>query len=368
MLTGIYRGVITDAVDPSGLNRLYVSIPVITGSNSVWAFPCVVGQMPQVQAGSGVWIAFEGGDVSYPVWIGFFAEVTPGIIDHGDLSGLEDDDHPQYAHNDHTHPSTTDFIWTYDVPVTMADPGSGKVRTDTGVIAFSEETMSGIDVSNFLIQLAVGDLISFQQLDNAANWGRFRVAAPPVDNTTWWFIETEFVEAHGAVSKNKEVWVRFTQDTDGGGGPLDHGTLVGLEDDDHPQYLDQTRGDIRYSLGGHTHALDDLSDVVTGGAADGEVLRFNGTNWAPGMVTSGGGGEGVTDHGALTGLGDDDHPLYLKKGGDIMTGGGQIVQSLAPTAVTHLVNKTYVDKKIFVGTVAPTDLDIEIWIDEGTNY
>lgn len=33
-----------------------------------------------------------------------------------------------------------------------------------------------------------------------------------------------------------------------------------------------------------------------------------------------GGGEGVTDHGALDGLGDDDHTQYLKEAGGTMTG------------------------------------------------
>ena len=37
-------------------------------------------------------------------------------------------------------------------------------------------------------------------------------------------------------------------------------------------------------------------------------------------ASSGGGEGGVTDHGALTGLGDDDHPQYVKKSGDTMTG------------------------------------------------
>lgn len=39
----------------------------------------------------------------------------------------------------------------------------------------------------------------------------------------------------------------------GGGGSSDHGTLTGLADDDHPQYLTQARGDARYSLTTHTH-------------------------------------------------------------------------------------------------------------------
>ena len=55
--------------------------------------------------------------------------------------------------------------------------------------------------------------------------------------------------------------------------------------------------------------LGDLSDVDTTGAVTGNALLFDGTTWGPGTV-SGGGGGGVTDHGALTGLGDDDHTQY----------------------------------------------------------
>lgn len=55
--------------------------------------------------------------------------------------------------------------------------------------------------------------------------------------------------------------------------------------------------------------LDDLSDVNTTGAADGQSLVYqSGTStWVPATVSSGG---GVTDHGALTGLADDDHAQY----------------------------------------------------------
>lgn len=57
----------------------------------------------------------------------------------------------------------------------------------------------------------------------------------------------------------------------------------------------------------HTHAITSLTDVSVGSATDGQSLVYQGGTWIPASVTSGG---GVTDHGALTGLADDDHAQY----------------------------------------------------------
>lgn len=57
---------------------------------------------------------------------------------------------------------------------------------------------------------------------------------------------------------------------DGGpGGTTDHGALSGLNDDDHPQYLTQGRGDARYSQLGHGHSISDVSGLQT--ALDGKA-------------------------------------------------------------------------------------------------
>lgn len=42
----------------------------------------------------------------------------------------------------------------------------------------------------------------------------------------------------------------------GGGGVTDHGQLTGLDDDDHPQYFNQSRGDARYAQVVALQALD----------------------------------------------------------------------------------------------------------------
>lgn len=56
----------------------------------------------------------------------------------------------------------------------------------------------------------------------------------------------------------------------GGGGVTDHGALTGLADDDHPQYHNDTRGDVRY----YTKAQVDAAIAGAGGGD--EVLAWLG--------------------------------------------------------------------------------------------
>lgn len=49
----------------------------------------------------------------------------------------------------------------------------------------------------------------------------------------------------------------------GEGGVSDHGALTGLADDDHAQYFNITRGDLRYSQLGHTHESSDITDLLS---------------------------------------------------------------------------------------------------------
>ncbi len=74
---GKYRGIVTD-VDAATM-RIKATVPAILGSAaSGWCMPCVPYAGPQVgffflpEPGTGVWIEFEGGDVSYPIWTGCF--------------------------------------------------------------------------------------------------------------------------------------------------------------------------------------------------------------------------------------------------------------------------------------------------------
>ena len=67
--------------------------------------------------------------------------------------------------------------------------------------------------------------------------------------------------------------------------------------------------------------LGELENVDLTGEAANEFLAFDGANWIPSGVAPG----GVSDHGALTGLGDDDHSQYAllagRAGGQTLLGG-----------------------------------------------
>lgn len=74
---GKYRGTVTD-VDEATM-RVKAKVPAALGDQATgWASPCVpyagdgVGFAFLPEVGSGVWIEFEGGDVSLPVWTGCY--------------------------------------------------------------------------------------------------------------------------------------------------------------------------------------------------------------------------------------------------------------------------------------------------------
>jgi len=74
---GKYRGLVLINVDPLGQGRLKALVPEVLGIvPSTWALPVtpyaglLSGLFTIPMIGSGVWIEFEAGDVSRPVWTG----------------------------------------------------------------------------------------------------------------------------------------------------------------------------------------------------------------------------------------------------------------------------------------------------------
>lgn len=89
---GLYRGIVTTNADPEKRLRVKLQVPQLLGEQETdWAWPCVPpgwksgllathsdpdGSHPHtlLQAaptpGQGVWVMFEAGEITKPVWIG----------------------------------------------------------------------------------------------------------------------------------------------------------------------------------------------------------------------------------------------------------------------------------------------------------
>jgi uncharacterized protein involved in type VI secretion and phage assembly len=95
---GKYRGSVLNNVDPQRIGRLQVDVPSLMGSTRArWAmpsFPCAGRQMGVLalpEVGTGVWVEFEEGDLTKPVWTGFWF-ASPGDVPALALAG--DPAHP----------------------------------------------------------------------------------------------------------------------------------------------------------------------------------------------------------------------------------------------------------------------------------
>ena len=75
---GKHRGIVIDNDDPEHLGRVQVQVPAVLGEVARWALPCVpyagdkVGFFCPPEPKSHVWVEFEGGDPTRPIWVGCF--------------------------------------------------------------------------------------------------------------------------------------------------------------------------------------------------------------------------------------------------------------------------------------------------------
>ncbi len=140
---GKYRGTVTQVDAPT--MRIKAKIPsVLAGQESGWCVACVpyagdeVGFAFLPEEGAGVWIEFEGGDVSYPIWTGCYWRTDEVPSDAGDAVKvivtkehklLLDDDAPSITLTD----SSENKVTLEDSGLTL-ERGSNKIEvTDSEV-------------------------------------------------------------------------------------------------------------------------------------------------------------------------------------------------------------------------------------------
>ena len=88
---GKFRGTVSTNDDPQRMGRLQALVPAVWGNApGPWAMPCVpmaglnAGVFAVPPVGAGVWVEFEGGDPTLPIWAGGYwgsaAEMPPSSL------------------------------------------------------------------------------------------------------------------------------------------------------------------------------------------------------------------------------------------------------------------------------------------------
>lgn len=78
MYGGLYRAIVSNINDPDKMGRIRVTIPELLGetTESAWCLPCVPvcydngGDFCLPKLKETVWVAFERGDLNFPVYLG----------------------------------------------------------------------------------------------------------------------------------------------------------------------------------------------------------------------------------------------------------------------------------------------------------
>jgi Phage tail repeat like len=197
-------------------------------------------------------LAFEGG---------------VGVTDHGLLTGLNDDDHTQYLTQ-----ARGDARYFTETELTNGQL-DGRYYTETEVDAAlaakasSTHTHTTTDITN---------LSSYTGFDSR------------------YYTETEL--------NNGQLDTRYFTEAEV------TASLAGKANTSHTHTAANVTDfsaevDARIGLAG----INALSDVAITGPSTNQILKFDGTNWINASVST---GSGVSDHGDLTGLSDDDHTQY----------------------------------------------------------
>ncbi len=91
---GKYRGIVANNEDPEHRGRLKIIVPALTGELEIgWAMPCFpyggrsdTGFYMIPENEDGVWVEFEAGQLSYPIWTGTWwaQDEAPKGVDNED--------------------------------------------------------------------------------------------------------------------------------------------------------------------------------------------------------------------------------------------------------------------------------------------
>lgn len=160
---GKYRGRVVDNNDPLRVARITAQVPDVLGDEvSTWAMPCLpftgpqAGQYVVPEPGAGVWIEFEQGDPSYPIWSGCW---------YGDESELPPDARTAQQSTPPSHPVVIQtpgghkIVLSDATGISLQTPGGAFVRIDHEGVHMGDGNGGSIRLSDGQADINEGRLI-----------------------------------------------------------------------------------------------------------------------------------------------------------------------------------------------------------------
>ena len=160
---GVYRGQVENNIDPMQQGRVQISVPALLGeATMVWAMPSSpgagdgVGLFAVPPERAAVWVAFENGDLQYPIVLGGFW--SPGRTP-ADAPGLP----------------TTKVFKTDCITITMNDlPGGGGLTIEVAPPAVTQPITIEASASGLKLSMG-GASISLDGVNVSINNGALEV-------------------------------------------------------------------------------------------------------------------------------------------------------------------------------------------------
>lgn len=209
-------------------------------------------------------------------------------LDHGSLVGLADDDHTQYLLVNGNRLMSGNLNMGLNKMIQLADPSNSR---DAATKSYVD---SHINIEDLWDRASGGTTITPMNANDNLNMGSGNIQT--TGNLTDGTNLLTIVNAKDAYNKRVDIWnlpLTFlsnvvtlnynTEDFGLSGNNLfvrdvgiDHGSISGLLDDDHTQYLNNTRADVWIIQ----KSISILSDVdITSGLGIGELFRWDGSRW-----------------------------------------------------------------------------------------
>lgn len=161
---GLYRGIVADNKDPIGKHRVRLQVPqVLNQAVTDWAYPLETAGVssPTPLVGQGVWVQFEGGDPSYPVWTGTFGSSTTQLSlmleQLADVSIVNPQDSSILSYNG----TTKRWGSIASLPATSVT-GTAVTQADTGTVTNTMLAHSGVTVNG--VPAALGSSITISAI------------------------------------------------------------------------------------------------------------------------------------------------------------------------------------------------------------